>query len=115
LKSSDVVRLKGFRCRTGSEEDAPQVKIEFHRLSDMAASMIVAKRTSELLEKTIGTLKVIENGFLKAYPDILSKFGTTARTGPAYARGKSDALLQSAGRGAGGKVDAIDTLREADV
>jgi hypothetical protein len=73
LDAQNVVRLKGYLCREGET----QIKVEFHRFAETAASLVVAKRSTALLKKTLGSPKLIENDVFKSYAEILQKFGAT--------------------------------------
>ena len=66
LDRDNVIRLKRYDCRAGDRNDAPRVSVELHRFSDVAASLIVAKRSSNLLKQTIGAPRVVQNDVLSA-------------------------------------------------
>jgi len=53
------VPLKSYRCKTGADQNAPQIRIEFHRLSDLAASLMISNTSSTMLTKTFGAIKVV--------------------------------------------------------
>jgi hypothetical protein len=73
LDRNNVVRLRSYDCRA----DEVRLKVEFHRLSDVAAGLVVARRPSPLLVKTLGSLRIIENSIFKSYMDLLNRFGVT--------------------------------------
>lgn len=77
LDKTISVPLKSYRCKTGADQNAPQIRIEFHRLSDLAASLMISNTSSTMLTKTFGAIKVVENDVSKTYGDLLKQFGTT--------------------------------------
>jgi hypothetical protein len=77
LDSQNVVRLRSYLCRSGEGPNDARLKVEFHRFSDIAASMIVAKSYSSLLRRTIGAPKIIENDVFRAYAELIREFGKT--------------------------------------
>jgi hypothetical protein len=77
LDKKITVPLKNFRCSTGSGQSAAQVRVEFHRFSDLATSLTLSNTSSTLLTKTFGSMKVLENEVSKTYGDLLKQFGQT--------------------------------------
>jgi hypothetical protein len=71
--STDV---RAYECRAVGA-GAPQIRAEFHRLSDVAASLIANGQSSELLKRAVGSPKLIESDVLKTYVDLLKRFGVT--------------------------------------
>jgi len=65
LDKTISVPLKSYRCKTGADQNAPQIRIEFHRLSDLAASLMISNTSSTMLTKTFGAIKVVENDVSK--------------------------------------------------
>src|SRR5262245_46015635 len=64
LDKDNILQLRTYTCRTAQGAqgaDAAQVRIEIHRLSNLAASMVVAKQSSALLAKAFGAPRLIEN------------------------------------------------------
>jgi hypothetical protein len=78
-KDATVVRLRSYLCKAGEESGAERVKVEFFRLSDSAASLVLGKVTSAGLRKTVGTPKVWENEVFRTFMDLLNKKGITTR------------------------------------
>ena len=72
---SRSVPLAGYLCRAGTDPNGPQIRVEFHRLSDGAASAFVQKRSSAGLTQVFGSPRVIENDVFKTYADLLRRFG----------------------------------------
>jgi hypothetical protein len=75
---SDVVPsipLRSYVCRAGTDPNGTQIRVEFHRLSDGAASAFVQKRFPAGLTQIFGSPHVIENDVLKTYADLLRRFG----------------------------------------
>ena len=75
LDKKITVPLKSFRCNSG--DNAAQVRVEFHRFSEMATSLTLSNASSTLLTKTFGSMKVFENELSRAYGDLLKQFGKT--------------------------------------
>jgi hypothetical protein len=74
IDGTNVVRLKSYKCRI-SEGKADIVAVEFYRLSDAAAGLIMQNRSSKLLKKAIGSPRLIENDVSRTYSDLIEKFG----------------------------------------
>src|SRR5262245_37739558 len=77
LDGDTVVQIKSYTCSDGQ---SPQFKVEFHRFADIPAALLMAKASSTLLAKTIGSPRLVENEVSKAYADILKQFGWTQET-----------------------------------
>jgi hypothetical protein len=73
----DVVQLGTYLCRTGRGPSDAQVRVEFDRVSDAVASMIITGYRSDMLSQVIGTPKLISNDVSKAYSELLRQFGVT--------------------------------------
>jgi hypothetical protein len=78
LDAQNVVRLRAYRCGTGPGRSGAQIRVEFHRLSETPASMLVGGNSSTLLRATIGTPKVLRNEVFDTYADLLRQFGETS-------------------------------------
>lgn len=76
-ESGQSVPLRSFVCRTGTSP-SPQLRVEFHRMSDGAASLVVQKRLSPGLKQIFGSPRIIENDVFQTYADLLRRFGATA-------------------------------------
>jgi len=70
----NIVRLKSYLCTAG-ERETDRVKVEFHRLSDIPAGLIIEKRSSKMLTKAIGYPFIIDNEVYRTYADLLKRFG----------------------------------------
>jgi hypothetical protein len=86
LDGANVVQLRSYLCRSGQGRDEVQFRAEFHRLSDVAASALVAKRVSQQLSRTLGSPRIVENEVLRTYSDLLQRFGTTIDPHDTYPR-----------------------------
>src|SRR5262245_30381126 len=75
LIEDNVVRLRSYSCRTGANPTDSTIRVEFHRLSDAAASLLVNQQPSLILRKTIGHPRLIPNDVHKAYMDLQNRFG----------------------------------------
>ena len=80
-QSRETVPLRSFVCRAGINPSSPQVRVEFHRLSDGAASTLVQKRSARALTQLLGSPRIVENDVFKTYADLLGRFGATSTTG----------------------------------
>src|ERR1700724_443931 len=74
-RSSQIVPLRSYLCRAGTDPNSPQIRVEFHRLSDGAASALIEKRPSAGLTQIFGSPRIIENDVFKTYADLLRRFG----------------------------------------
>lgn len=112
LDRNTTVRLKSFNCGEGDL----RLKFEVHQVTDVAASLIVAKRTSNLLKQTFGTPKVVENDVFKAFAGLLKQFGTTHdasrlnSTFKIYGVESSDGAVAVQGGAPGGRVRTLVDL-----
>jgi hypothetical protein len=82
LDKDNILQLRTYTCRTAQGAqgaDAAQVRIEIHRLSNLAASMVVAKQSSALLAKAVGAPRLIENDVSATYSELVRRFGRTVR------------------------------------
>ena len=72
------VGLRTYLCRTDGNSSSAQVRIEYHRVSDMLASMIFNRMSSPMVEKAVGRADVVENEVYTAFMDLQNCFGTTS-------------------------------------
>jgi hypothetical protein len=72
------VRLKSYLCRTGTGSEAAQVRVEMHKFSEIASSLLVTNGQAKFLARAIGKPTVLENDVSKAYAALLKQFGETA-------------------------------------
>jgi hypothetical protein len=77
LEAKSEVLLKSYKCRLGQNAGAAEIRMEFYRLSDTAAGLIVAGGTTNNLRKAIGSPKAIRNDVWGAYADLIERFGST--------------------------------------
>src|SRR5262245_18547720 len=73
-----VVQIEAYDCRAGGDT----FKVEFHQLSEVAASLLVGNRSSALLDRSLGKIKLVENAVSAVYSDLLKRFGVNYRMGP---------------------------------
>jgi hypothetical protein len=78
LGQHNTIVLRSYECGIGRSRDSGRLKVEFHRFSDTAASLIVGNGSSEMLKKTIGSPRLVENEVFKAYAELLQRFGSTS-------------------------------------
>src|SRR5262245_48465577 len=71
LDKKNFAQIKSFSCRNGQDT----FRVELHRFSEAAASLTVAKRATEVMRRTFGTPKLVENDVFKSYADLLQRFG----------------------------------------
>lgn len=77
LDRNNVVQLSSYLCRTGEGPDDIRFKVEFYRVSDIVASLLLAKSTTTSLSRIIGTANIIDNDVLRTYRELIRQFGTT--------------------------------------
>ncbi len=77
LDQKAVVPLKSYLCKVGSPQSAAQIRVEFDRLSDLAASLTISGKSSTQLTKTFGAIKIIDNDVSRTYAELVKRFGTT--------------------------------------
>src|SRR5262245_28217952 len=70
-----TVRLKSFLCRVEDGQQGRQIRVEFHRLSEVAASMLVSDRASSQVGDVLGSPAIGDNDVKKTYADLLRQFG----------------------------------------
>lgn len=105
LDGTNVVRLRSFDCQASPGTNNPQIKLEFHRLSDAVASAMFSGALPSSLKNAIGSPKLIGNEVSKTYSDLLGQFGTTIDTRD------FDVGLSVTGAGGGGTaVGSIDSF-----
>src|SRR5262245_19839916 len=75
LAAESQVLLKSYKCRLGQRAGDAEIRMEFYRLSDTAAGLIVAGSATKNLRKAIGSPKPIRNEVWKAYADLIQRFG----------------------------------------
>jgi hypothetical protein len=73
----NAIGLRTYLCRPDGQSSNAQVRVEFHRISDVMASVLFNRMGSEVAAKTIGEADVIENEVFKTFMDLLKRFGTT--------------------------------------
>jgi hypothetical protein len=76
LDKDNVIRLKSYLCRARQDQNDPQIKVEFHRLSEAAASILIGKQPQPQSFKAVfGNPTIVENEVFKSYAVLLQKFG----------------------------------------
>lgn len=76
LGGENAVRTAQYVCGYGEDADQ-KLRVEFHRLSDVAAGAILAGQTPEALKPILGDPRLIKNEAGDAYRSLLDRFGTT--------------------------------------
>lgn len=111
LDADNVVRLRSHVCTLGSGPDAAQLRVEQHRFSDVAASLIVARRASTLLARTIGRPVLVDNAVSRAYAELIARFGVTMEfTGEEVSDGMLAGLSIDASEGGGMVGESQDSM-----
>jgi hypothetical protein len=72
-----AVPLKSYRCNSGGENEEFQFRVEYYRLTEVAASLLVNGGSSNMLQKTLNGAKLIPNDVSRTYADLLSRFGAS--------------------------------------
>ena len=75
--SQDHVQLRTFLCGPDDNPQSPPVlRVEFHRLSDVAASTLVAGAKIQFVNETLGDVKVLKNDVYETFHQLVQRFGT---------------------------------------
>jgi hypothetical protein len=77
LDKKNTIPLKSYLCSTGSGADTIRFRVEYFRLTDVAASVLLANSSSIKLKKTLGSAKLIANDVSRTYADLVKQFGST--------------------------------------
>jgi hypothetical protein len=77
LDAKSRALLKSYKCGVGENAGGSEIRMEFYRLSDTAAGLIVAGGTTKNLRKAIGSPKGIRNEVWEAYANLIERFGYT--------------------------------------
>jgi hypothetical protein len=72
--NADVLRLREYTCRTANEV----VRVQFHRLSNMAASLLLNRTNIQWIRVLFGTHKMVENAVGGEFKLLLSRYGFTS-------------------------------------
>ena len=70
------VRLKQYLCKVGNEPQ-PSLQVEFHRLVEPAASLLLSNAPLGSLRATFGTPRIVQNAVWKELRDLSNRFGQT--------------------------------------
>jgi hypothetical protein len=96
-----IVQFRSYTCQV----DGGPLRVEFHRLGTVPASILVANETSQRLGEVIGRPRIIENEVSTTFVSLLRQFGSVMDSG-----GKIVRFTAEAG-GAGGTVnEVLDTV-----
>lgn len=112
------VRLKQYLCKVGNEPQ-PSLQVEFHRLVEPAASLLLTNSSLESLRATFGTPRIVQNAVWRELRDLSNRFGQTFTYGrdlelslaAPVAKTKSDDEVSS--ERVAGKYDQPDLLDPA--
>ncbi|MCH9806879.1 MAG: hypothetical protein K0U74_04035 [Alphaproteobacteria bacterium] len=74
VDGANVVRLNEYVCRSNSGK-FEGLKVEFHRLNSLTASMVFAGRLAPQMEAIFGKAKIRQNTVYQHYMDLVAKFG----------------------------------------
>ena len=91
------VQFRSYGCQV----DGGSLRVEFHRIGALAASLLFADKTSAGLEKAIGRPRLIANEVSATFLSLLQQFGSATASKDKYI-----AFSAEAG-GAGGSVDRV--------
>jgi hypothetical protein len=95
-----TVQLRSVTCQVSDST----LRIEFHRLGTLPASMLVANQTSDRLGQVIGRPRIIENEVSTTFLALLRQFGSARDSNGMFIRFMAEAA------GAGGSVEAPDAV-----
>lgn len=70
-------RLRTFVCSSDDNPQSPPVlRVEFHRLSDVAASTLVAGSNIQFVNEALGNAKILENEVYATFRQLVQRFST---------------------------------------
>jgi hypothetical protein len=75
LDGKKIVRFRNYLCR--ADQSNAQVSVEFHRLSDIMASALLANALPASLQRVFGNGTMVKNQVHKEFSLLLDKFGTS--------------------------------------
>lgn len=75
LNSAETVRLREYFCRRDNGREV--VRVQFHRLSSMAASLLLNRTNVFWNSALFGSYQLIENAPAREFKQMLSRFGYT--------------------------------------
>jgi hypothetical protein len=70
------VRLKQYLCKVGNEGQ-PSLQVEFHRLVEPGATLLLTGASLGSLRATFGTPRIVKNAVWRELQDLSSRFGRT--------------------------------------
>lgn len=74
VETESAVRINEYLCRSNSG-NFEGLKVEFHRLNSLTASMVLTGRLVPQMEAIFGNAQVRQNSIYKQYIDLIEKFG----------------------------------------
>ena len=87
------VPLKSYRCRAGSDAGGAEIRLEFYRLSDAAAGLLLDGGTTTRLRTAVGST-IVNNEVWREYADLVKRFGSSQEiTEPGLALSQDRAQL----------------------
>ena len=75
LDGKKIVRFRNYLCR--ADQSNAQVSVEFHRLSDIMASALLANALPPSLKRVFGNGAIVKNEVHKEFSLLLNKFGNS--------------------------------------
>lgn len=70
----NIIRLKSYSCTTGAQGEN-KIAVEFHRIADPAAGLLVEGRSTEMLKKAIGSPLLVKNEVFATYVSLQRRHG----------------------------------------
>lgn len=79
VRGDTIVRLRDYLCTSDSDPDV-KVRVQFQRLNEMAASVLLAGGQAEQIDEFYGkNRKVLANEVLSEYRSLIRRFGAPDR------------------------------------
>lgn len=70
------VNLRDCYCRSGRSSGGPSVRVQFHRLTDVAAAALLDRALPDRLERVLGRPRTIDASVLREFKILTHKFGS---------------------------------------
>ncbi len=83
IDDKNVVRLREYICRTKGAQ-TPQLRVQLHRLNDMAMSALMYDAVPQSQQKIFGGARVVENAVYRELRVLFDRFGTDDNISESY-------------------------------
>lgn len=82
--TESVIPLRSFLCTPDDGSAEPQLRVEFHRLSDMAASTLVSNGSFPFMHGALGPVSIIRNEVYEVLRELVTRFGEEITAFPLF-------------------------------